>query len=108
MNRYKIRIFTTFLSVLAMMLFSCGDPGLSGIFIPKGKSRISAVEFKDGVARFTDSFLGIKQGCMDFKVKEDKVEIKHPFTGSIIFKIVDNDTLKCEIPGMNGFYLRQK
>jgi len=81
---------------------------VSGTFLPKEKNRIKSIEFKDGNARFTDSLLGIKQGRMEFDVKGDLIKIKHPFSGLLLFKIIDADTLKCEIPGMSGFYTRQK
>lgn len=91
-----------------LLLFSCGRAELSGTFIPKGKSRVASIEFKDGNARFTDSFLGIKQGCMEFYINDGLVNIKHPVTGIMVFKIVDADTLLCDVPGMHGVYTRLK
>ncbi len=102
------KIITVVPFTLTMIFFSCGKAELSGTFIPKEKNRVASVEFKDGNARFTDSFLGIKQGCMEFSVKGRLVCIKHPVTGILIFKIIDSDTLMCEMPGMYGFYTRLK
>jgi len=108
MNIY--RKFISAASVLLMILFflSCGGSEISGVFIPKGKSRVQSIEFKHGNARFTDSFLEIKQGRMEFDVKGDLVRIKDPIIGYLLFKIIDADTLACEIPGMSGLYVRQK
>jgi hypothetical protein len=92
----------------ALILFSCGNSGVTGVFVPKGKSRIKSVEFADGSARFTDAFLEIKQGRMKVDVKRDIISINDPIIGPMIFRIIDADTLRCEISGMSGLYIRQK
>jgi hypothetical protein len=108
MNTYKIFVSAAFILLLTISLSSCGGPDISGVYIPKEKHQIKSIEFKDGNARFTDSILGIKQGRMEFKVSGNMIDIRHPFSGSMIFNIIDSDTLKCDIPGMSGFYIRQK
>lgn len=105
---FNYKFFLSLTVILALQSFACGGPGLSGVFVPREKNRVTSVEFKDGSARFTDSFLGIKQGRMEFTVKGDTVKINDPFTGTLIFKIIDADTLFCEIKGMSGLFVRQK
>ena len=104
-NKTILSAVTVFLT---LTISACGGSDISGVFIPKEKNRIKSIEFKDGNARLTDSFLELKQGCMEFNVKGDMITINHPFTGSMIFRIIDADTLKCEIHGISGFYIRQK
>jgi len=108
MKVYKTVLSAATAFFLTLPILSCGGSEVSGTFIPKEKNRIRSIEFRDGNARVTDSFLGIKQGCMEFDVKGDLIKIKHPFSGSLVFKIIDANTLSCEIPGMSGFYIRQK
>ena len=107
MNTNKT-VTSAVLLLMIIIFFSCGGKDISGVFIPKVKTRVKSIEFREGNARFTDSFLEIKQGCMEFDVRGDKIIIKDPFTGPMVFKIIDTDTIKCEIPGLSGLYIRQK
>ncbi len=108
MNIYITFSKTAFLFYMILILCSCGNSDVTGVFVPKEKSRVKSVEFADGSARFTDSFLELKQGRMDFEVKGDLICINDPIVGPMIFRIIDADTLRCEISGMSGLYIRKK
>lgn len=105
---FKDNFCAVLILLIAFISISCGNSKPAGIYVPKEKKRIQAIEFKDGKARFTDSYLGIKQGCMDFQVKGSRLSIIHPFSGEMIFTIIDSDTIMSEIPGMNGLFIRQR
>ena len=93
---------------MIITLSSCGNSSITGVFVPKEKSRIKSVEFADGSARFTHAFLEIKQGRMDVDVEGNIIRVNDPLIGPMIFRIIDADTLSCEISGMSGLYIRQK
>ncbi len=105
---YKTAFKIAALISLILTLSYCGNSVVAGVFVPKDKSRIKSVEFAHGSARFTDAFLGIKQGRMKVDVKGDIISINDPIIGPMIFRIIDADTLSCKISGMSGLYIRQK
>jgi len=108
MNIKNNILYVSMVLLTALWFCSCGNSAVTGVFVPKEKSRVKSVEFVDGSARFTDSFLELKQGRMDFEVKGDLICINDPIVGPMIFRILDADTLRCEISGMSGLYIRQK
>jgi hypothetical protein len=108
MNKYRTVLIIALLIFAAQIFFSCGNSAVTGVFVPEEKSRIKSVEFADGSARFTDAFLEIKQGRMEVDVKGDIIRVNDPLIGPMIFRIIDADTLRCEISGMSGLYIRQK
>jgi hypothetical protein len=108
MSLYKTVFKIGVLISLIFTLSYCGNSPVSGVFVPKGKSRVKSVEFADGSARFTDAFLEIKQGRMEVYVKGNIISVNDPLIGPMMFRIIDADTLSCEISGMSGLYIRQK
>lgn len=96
-----------FYTAAALGSVSCGKAGVSGVFIPEKKSQIKSVEFKDGRARFTYSFINFTQGFIKCRFSSNRVYIDDPIRGEIPFKVINSDTLECEHPSLAGLYRKE-
>ncbi len=94
----------TYTLLILFAVSSCGKADVTGIFIPEDKQQIKSIEFRDGKARLSYSFLDFTQGFIECRSGWNRIYLDDPLKGEIAFRIINQDTLECEHPSLAGIY----